>query len=63
MLVSEEMAVAGLARCCTKGDAREMAVAGLQEQASCVAVTRLEAAGAIVFGQTHCGGGEKEGRL
>ena len=61
--VAEEMAAAGLPRCCTKGDARGMAVAGLQDPASCVAVARLEAAGAIVFGKTHCGGGEKEGRL
>tara|TARA_B100000780_G_C20893343_1_gene355529 strand:+ start:254 stop:613 length:360 start_codon:yes stop_codon:yes gene_type:complete len=61
--VAEEMAAAGLPRCCTKGDARGMAVAGLQDPASCVAVARLEAAGAIVFGKTHCGGGEKEGHL
>ena len=61
--VAEEMAAAGLPRCCTEGDARGLAVAGLQDPASCVAVARLEAAGAIVFGKTHCGGGEREGRL
>ena len=44
--------------------AAEMAVAGRQGPTSCLAVARLEAAGAIVFGKTNCGGaGEKEGRL
>ena len=44
--------------------AAEMAVAGLQGPTSCLAVARLEAAGAVVFGKTNCGGaGEKEGRL
>ena len=41
-----------------------MTVAGLPEPVSCVAVMRLEASGAIIFGLTNCGGGgEVEGRL
>ena len=48
MTVKEEMAVAGLARCCGR-----VADAGHVDDASCAAVARVVEAGAIIFGKTN----------
>ena len=48
MTVKEEMAIAGLPRCC--GRAEDI---GHVDQESCEAVARLQAAGAVIFGKTN----------